>query len=116
VTGVLFGFGVVTFLWLPVAQGAGERGGKSEIRNPKSEGNPKPEVRNQVIYFLSLGAMLACFPATARLGGASAADILAVLTSWGALALGVLVVGNVGLGLRGAFRLLRRLTSPSLQP
>jgi hypothetical protein len=42
ISGVLFGFGVVTFLWLPLAQLID----KSESRDPKSEGNLKPEIRS----------------------------------------------------------------------
>ena len=114
-TGVLFGFGVVTFLWLPLARGVGKREDKSEVQSPKSEGRPKSEVRNQATYLLSLGVTLILLPTAARLGGASAACLLAALAFWGALGVGVLVVGNLGLGVRGAFRLLRRLVRPGLQ-
>jgi len=116
VTGVLFGFGVVTFLWLPLAQRLGKRADKCEVRSTKPQGRPKSEVGNQVVYLLSLGATLILLPAAARLGGASAVYLLAALACWGALGVGVLVVGNVGLGVRGAIRLLRRSARPGFQP
>jgi len=155
-TGVLFGFGVVTFLWLPLSQRFGERAGRSEIRDPKSEGKPKSEgrspkseaasrqfwetallskeegglglrlsdfarhafthCRRRGTYFVILAATLILLPIAVRLGGAVAACALSGLVFWGALALAALVVGDVGLGLLGAFWLLRWLTRPRLQP
>ena len=56
-TGVLFGFGVVTFLWLPLSQ----RAGKSL---------PRPlRVQNSAWgYFVMLGATVVLLPTTAMLG------------------------------------------------
>jgi uncharacterized membrane protein len=44
ISGVLFGFGVVTFLWLPLSRTMEEWKGKSGVRIPKSEGNPKGDI------------------------------------------------------------------------
>jgi uncharacterized membrane protein len=105
VTGVLFGFAVVTFLWLPLGQRAGE---------PLSR--PLRAQYSAWCYFAILGAALILLPATAILGGAFAAYGLSGAAFWGALLLVALIAGNVSLGLLGALRLLRRLTRPRLQP
>ena len=104
-TGVLFGFAVVTFLWLPLSQRAGEPASRLVW------------ARHSVwFYFAILGAMLVLLPTAAMLGGAFAAYVLSGLAFWGAVALVALVVGDVSLGLLGALRLLRRLARPRLQP
>jgi hypothetical protein len=104
-TGVLFGFAVVTFLWLPLSQRAGEQASRLVW------------ARHSVwLYFVILGAMLLFLPTTAMLGGAFAACVLSGLAFWGAVALVALVVGDVSLGLLGALRLLRRLIRARLQP
>ena len=72
--------------------------------------------KSQGTYSLILAATLILLPITVRLGGTSAAYVLSGLAFWGVVALGVLVVGNVSLGLLGVFRLLSWLTSARLQP
>jgi len=150
-TGVLFGFGVVAFLWLQLSQWVGERTlsspsprpspsgrGGIKVRVSKSPGawnlasrwqacSLSPRERVGVrwnsasdrlrprLYELCVVGTLALVPTTATVGGAFAAYVLAGLVFWGAVTLGLLVAGNVCLGLRGAFRLLRRLTWPGLQ-
>jgi hypothetical protein len=70
----------------------------------------------RVTYFVALAAALILLPIALRLGGTLAAYALSGLAFWGALALAALAVGDVSLGLLGAFRLLRRLSCPRLQP
>jgi len=93
ISGVLFGFAVVSFLWLPLA---------SRFKYRDSE----PGVRG---YFLILAVILALLPLAARLGGALAAYVLSALSFWGALCCAALVGTNVGLGLLAGLRWLRRL-------
>jgi uncharacterized membrane protein len=104
-TGVLFGFGVVTFLWLPLSQ----RAGKPRSRPLWLQGSAWG-------YFVILGAAVILLPTTAMLGGAFAAYGLSGAACWGALVLAALIAGDVCLGLLGGLRLLRRLTRPRLQP
>ena len=104
-TGVLFGFGVVTFLWLPLSQEVGLRLSRPVGVQDSAWG-----------YFAVLGATLILLPTTAMLGGAFAAYGLSGGAFWGALVLVALIAGDVCLGLVGALRLLRRLTRPRLEP
>jgi hypothetical protein len=50
------------------------------------------------------------------LGGAFAAYVLSAMAFCGALALAMLIFGNVILELLGVLRHIRRLTQPRLQP
>ena len=68
------------------------------------------------MYQVSLVGTLVVAPATAMVGGTPGVYVLSGLAFWGVVALGVLVVGNVGLGLLGVFRMLRWLTSARVQP
>ncbi len=141
-TGVLFGFGIVTFLWLPLSQMID----RSEVRNhqpslptapvpggshvplrPSDFGLPSvfdlrtsdftpSHWRRQPTYFLILVGMLPLLPIAATLGGAFAAYSLSALVFWGALVLAALVAGNVSLAMLGTLRRLQRLTRPHLQP
>ena len=95
-TGALFGFGVVTFLWLPL---------NSRFTFHASR---------ITSYFLILAATLMLLPLAAKLGGIFAAYLLSGLIVWGALALVILMSADVALGLVGALRWLRRRTSPSV--
>jgi len=140
-TGVLFGFGVVTFLWLPLSQRADSRGRSRRRQSAHfsavSEISADCRRRLQFagcfsrlgeppvllglrlagwFYFVMLGATLILLPTTAMLGGALAAYGLSGAACWGALVLAALIAGDVSLGLLGALRLLRRLTRPRLQP
>ena len=99
-TGVLFGFGVVTFLWLPLSQTC------------------RPPARMRLadwLYLLVLGATLLFLPTMAMRGGVVAAYGLSSLALCGALALCALIVGDLILGLVGALRLMRRLARPPPQ-
>jgi len=91
--GVLFGFGLITFLRLPWCGMAGK------------QCHPYPA---WVCYSLILAATLVILPLTAARGGPTAAYVLSGLIAVGALALGSLAVADVGLGLLGALRWLRR--------
>jgi hypothetical protein len=104
-TGVLFGFGVVTFLRLPLSQ-----------RDGKPRSRPLGLQDSAWGYFVMLGATLILLPTTAMLAGVFAAYGLSGAAFWGALVLAALIAGDVCLGLLGALRLLRRLTRPRLQP
>src|ERR1039457_5063438 len=103
--GVLFGFGVVTFLWLPLSQRAG-----------RSLSRPFRVQDSAWGYFFMLGATLILLPTTAILGGAFAAYGLAGAAFWGALVLAALIAGDVCLGPLGAWGLPRRLPRPLLHP
>jgi hypothetical protein len=96
ITGVLFGFAVVTFLWLPLKGKAGD----------------KPAH----FYLLMLGATLAILPVSAAMGGPLAAYVLAGLALCGALTLLALVIANLVLGAIGTARVFRRVASPRLSP
>jgi uncharacterized membrane protein len=151
-TGMLFGFAVVTFLWLPLSQWLGERTAcfPSPRPSPSGRGGIKvglwefpgaqgslnrwqtcslsltaragvtgKTMSNRVrlpTYLSFLVGTLIALPALAMLGGVLVAYVLSGLAFWGALALAALVVGDVSLGLLGAFRFLHRLTRPRLQP
>jgi uncharacterized membrane protein len=138
-TGLLFGFAVVTFLWLPLAGGLREnsafgpplrktRTATSHRRySTAPTGLPLPErsldigcsmvdvgcfrVSPTGCYFLGLGFTLLFLPLAARFGGAFTGCILSCLIALGASALFALVWANVGLGLLGLVRGARRLTS-----
>jgi uncharacterized membrane protein len=100
-SGVLFGFAVVTFLWLPL----------SRLCKP-----PALPWLASLFYFLVLAATLILLPTTATLGGVFAAYGLSSLAFCGALALVALVIGDISLALAGALRLVRSLARPRLQP
>ena len=117
-TGVLFGSGVVTFLWLPLGQ---------TLLRPSAFGLPSAlDLRpsgfapshwpRQPTYFLILVGMLPLLPVAATLGRAFAAYSLSALVFWGALALAALIAGNVSLAMLGTLRGLLRLARPHLQP
>jgi uncharacterized membrane protein len=98
-SGALFGFAVVTFLWLPLS---------SHFTFHVS----RPGVW---AYFLILGGTLILLPLAASMGGTFAAYALSALVAWGAAALFALVAADVILGLRGVLCWLRRLP-PSRAP
>jgi uncharacterized membrane protein len=121
VTGVLFGFGVVTFLWLALESRAGVPpalgyAGLKLLRSAFGWGGGKdtsgaggtPALlwgQSGVLgYFLVLAATLVILPLTASLGGALAAHVLCVLITWGMLCFAALVVANIGLGLLATSR------------
>jgi hypothetical protein len=91
-SGVLFGFAVVTFLWLPLSSRFAFRAGPSAARK----------------YFLVLAAALALLPLVAAVGGTFVAYLLSGATACGAAALLALVMADVGCGVIGALRWTRR--------
>jgi len=92
--GVLFGFGLITFLRLPLHGTAGE------------QCHPYPV---WVWYLLVLAGILVTLPLAAARGGTTGAYVLSGLIAAGVLALGAFAVADLGLGLRGVMRWLRRL-------
>jgi uncharacterized membrane protein len=89
-TGVLFGFGLVAFLGLPLTERA---------RWTHST--------RFATYAAGLTAMLALLPLLAAYGGRAAAYALCGLATGGAAALGALVLADSLLALAGFFRLVR---------
>lgn len=85
-SGVLFGFGVVAFLWLPLG---------AALERPRT-------VVLARIYAVSLAGTLVLVPFLAFLGGELAAYSLSGLAFCGALALGALVAADLALGVAGA--------------
>jgi uncharacterized membrane protein len=127
--GVLFGFGVVTYLMLPL-KGERKRGTEtSNIQHRTSNiqcppGGSSLDVGCSMLdagcfrssfsrcYFLLLGAVLLCLPAVASLGGRFTAYSLSALIAWGGLALFALVAADLTLAVFCVLRRLRRLASP----
>jgi hypothetical protein len=104
-SGVVFGFAVATFLWLPLSQTVRAQACRNMLTHWHREAT----------YFLILGSTLIVLPTTAMLGGTFAAYGLSGLAFCGALALLALVIGDISLALAGAFRLLRCLARPRPQ-
>ena len=105
VTGVLFGFAVVTFLWLPLHSALANR---PFTRRTKSLGTP--------VYSLAVVLTLGLLPMLGTWDARPAACLLAGLALTGATALGGLVVANIGWALAEAFRLFCRLAQGRTQP
>jgi hypothetical protein len=100
VSGVLFAFGVVAFLWLPLAAGT----------TSPTQFLPEPRVaRRAWVYGAILAATILLVPLLARFGGAWAAFGLSLLALGGLAALAGLVAANVLLAARGLLRFVRRL-------
>ncbi|MEI8041741.1 MAG: DUF2085 domain-containing protein [Verrucomicrobiota bacterium] len=116
VTGVLFGFGVVTCLWLAIETRARVPmvrlwgGALSPALSPSEGEREKTQpalvasVLQAPLYFLVLVATLVLLPLAASLGGALVAHVLCVLVTWGMLCLAALVVANVAIGLLATSR------------
>jgi uncharacterized membrane protein len=104
-SGVLFGFAVATFLWLPLSQTVRAQACRNMLTHWHREAT----------YCVIWGATLIVLPTTAMLGGTFAAYGLSGLAFCGALALAALVIGDISLALAGAFRLLRCLSRPRTQ-
>ena len=118
-TGMLFGFGVVTYAWLPLSDSAVARIGNPRYRRiatcrarPGAEhlagSNPVMQPAANPGYALGLGAALAAVPALAALGGRPGAYLLCGLVCAGALALGALLMANAALGVAGLTGLARK--------
>lgn len=94
-TGVLYGFGVTTFLWLPLA--VRRQGAHLPLPNAP---------RTSRHYFLTVGLVIVLLPLLANWGGVVCAYLLSCLAALGAVCLGALALGVVGLAARGTLRLL----------
>ena len=96
VTGVLFGFGVVAFLWLePGRVLAGLTGSKKNRLHPKTR---------HFLYALALPFTSGAVPWMGNLGGSIGAVVLIALATTGAALLLLLFFFNVGLGLVACIR------------
>ena len=89
-TGILFGFGVVAFLWL--------------VPGAKWQTQAPPRTAG---YSFGLLASLVSIPVTALWGGRPGGFLLSWLAALGLFALGVLVLINLGLALTGLLSLRR---------
>ena len=97
-TGILYGLGVTTFLWLPLAV--------------RAQGDHPPLPNSQRAsrhYFLTVGLLLVLLPLTASWGGVVGAYLLACLAMLGAVSLCALALGVLGVGVIGTLRLLFHL-------
>ena len=98
ITGTLFGFGVVTFLWLPVQAWIGEMGRESlEPARPRAAR----------LYSAGMVMAAAGLPLLAAWGGRWAGGLLSLLAALGAVVFAFLVLANLGLVMRFACRTLR---------
>ena len=98
ITGVLFGFGLVTYLWL--APSANRQIAFSSAR------------RAVAGYYAGVVAALALVPMLASQGGQVVAYTLSLVAFAGAVVLVALVSANVFLGLRAAIQRVRGLVQP----
>ena len=130
-TGVLFGFGLVAFLWplavIFVMQSSNLRnrrisfGRSSEISiacglEIRDTAEWNSALRHQRAgYGSGLAAMLVLVPAAAGWGGRFGFVVLSWLAALGALVLAMLALANIGLGAVAMLKLLRRSkrTSPA---
>ena len=92
VSGILFGFGLVAFLWLPLQR----------IILPDAE--LKNSWTQLLIFFMALLATLVFTPLLGASESSLAATALALLTAGGALARALLLVANLFLAARGLWR------------
>jgi uncharacterized membrane protein len=103
VTGVVFGFGVFTFLWLPIS---------ASIMAPTRWPVPRPAnpVRASRLYAIMMALTLVAVPFLGAFGGAVAAHLLSLVAGWGAAALAGAIMANAGLGLAWVLRVARPWT------
>ncbi len=99
-SGILFGFGLVAFLWLPLP-------GKFSIYDLRFTATKHERNVNRKSQIVNASALLATLILTPLLGGSehsAAATALALLTAGGALALALLLAANLFLAARGLWR------------
>jgi uncharacterized membrane protein len=104
-TGLLFGFAVFTYLWLPMAESYGRLIGAWVLRAREDTAEAERPLR----YAFGLVAALILVPWLAAQGGGSGAWLLCGLAGAGAAALAALLVLDSVLALSALARLLRRL-------
>lgn len=91
-SGIFFGFGIVSFLWLPL---------QNKIQPDAELKNSWPRL---IIGFVALLATLVFTPLLGESENAFSAIVLALLTAGGALALALLLTANLFLAARGLWR------------
>ena len=96
ITGVLFGFGVLMFLRLPVSF-------RLAAQEPLPGRYTAPG-RQTLLYFTALAVTAGAVPWLGNFGGALAGYVLITLCCVGAVALGALALANVALGTAAALR------------
>ena len=101
VTGVLFGFGVLMFLRMPLSFGSGATG--------LFPGDPTACRCKPRVYLAVLTVTATVVPWLGRYGGALAGYVLLTLCGVGALALAALILANIALGTAAAIRIGARL-------
>jgi uncharacterized membrane protein len=124
-SGLLFGFAVVTFLWLPLAQRRSRRTGILPVTVSWRSGRYQPGVESRLqpgrghagclsydvtrtpVYVLALVFALILLPLAGEFGGRLAACALSGIVFAGALALAVLAFANVVLAGESAIRCCR---------
>jgi uncharacterized membrane protein len=113
ITGVIFGFAVVTFLWLPLGGKAGHRVLRASGWSPLGsvgQAGCAARLRNRTcIYGVALLVTLAGLPLAAIYGDKGAAFGVSGMVFAGAMLLGALALGSVVVCLTGVFRLVRLL-------
>lgn len=97
-SGILFGFGLVAFLWLPLQ------------KNILPDAEQKNSRSQLFIFFTALLAALLFTPLLGASDNSRAATALALLTAGGALALALLLAENLFLAAR---RMWRRFSQPA---
>jgi uncharacterized membrane protein len=113
ITGMLFGFAVVTFLWLPVSRLAGRTRRGARLRLTRDE-RVRADASARRSYFSGVVLTAIVLVGLTTSGGRLAAYSLSFLLFLGAAALGTLVAANLGLGLAGLFQRCRRVWSRRL--
>lgn len=102
-SGILFGAGVTSFLWLTTG--------------PRIAATHAPDRTGWLVYVTGLACALALVPAAAIWGDSRAWYALVILATLGLAGLGFLALGNIVLGsmwlLRRAAPLLRRAVTPA---
>ncbi len=99
-TGVLFGFGLVTYLSLPIIEAS------QDFR--RKRGTESPDGRSAMAYAFGAITTLVCLPFLALQGGEFARAIISTVAVGGLCALAALVFANVIHGCSGVLRYLQR--------
>jgi len=114
ITGVLFGFGIFAFLWLPMSRKFADWPSRARPIRPCLQDRtgariaPHPSQRNTIAYALGLALTAVMVPLLAACGGHGIAYALSSLICFGLAALAVVIFGNFALALSGVVQLARR--------
>ncbi len=111
ISGVLFGAGIATFLWLPLADRASRWWNAKAASALRSAAALQNASRNSELSGYAVGIFFGTIllPFLASYGGRGSAFILTALATAGLLSLAVLVAANLVLGTQVLARYLRRL-------